>query len=241
MLPINATADDLQAVPVLRGLSRSLLEDLAHGAELIRPADGTLLVEEGRTPERLFILLRGAVELFVGDDEREPALAIVWPPETLVPAAALSGKPYLISARTLGRCTLLSLDAARVRRLAREDTQLAGRMTTILCGQYRMLQRNLKDLRLRDAPHRLAAFLYRLVQTRGTQGCADLPVPKYRLAARLGITPESVSRALALLQENGVRVRGSRVIVTDRQRLELFCAPDPLIDEVETELLATAL
>jgi CRP/FNR family transcriptional regulator, transcriptional activator FtrB len=47
-------------------------------------------------------------------------LLILWPPETFLPAAALTDEPYLLSARALSPSRLLALDAERVRETARE-------------------------------------------------------------------------------------------------------------------------
>lgn len=231
----------IESLPLAANLGSATIDGLALDAEILDCGEGTILFREGEKPEHLFALLSGIAELFTNAQEREPSLSLVWPPELLMPAAALTLKPYLVSARTLGRARLLCLNAAHLRQAALTDANLSFRLTTILCGQFRMLQRNIKDTRLRDAPQRLGAFLYRLIQAHGEHGCVDLPLPKYRLAARLGITPESVSRALPVLRQNGLELRGSRAILLDRQRFERFCATDPLMDGVETGLHATAL
>lgn len=236
-----ATAIELHTAPVLAGLPDQVVAALAASAEIVRlPAD-TTLIREGDRPRSLFVLMKGLAELYTAADEREPALAIVWPPETLIPAAALTDKPYLVSVRTLAPSAILCLDCSQVRAAARQHAELAFRLATILCGQFRMVQRGWKEMRLRDAPHRLACFLYRLIEAHGEHGCADLPIPKHRIAARLGMAPESVSRALGTLEDHGLKVRGSRAIIMDRSRLQRFCTPDPLLDGVEQSLLATAL
>ena len=104
-----------------------------------------------------------------------------------------------------------------------------------------MTVRHLKDLKLRSGPKRVAAFLLRLVDETGRQGFADLPIPKGTLASRLGLTPETLSRALHTLADHGLTMRGSRVILSDRERLVRFCKPDPLIDGRELTLGVTAI
>ena len=57
-----------------------------------------------------------------------------------------------------------------------------------------------------------------------------LPVEKRLIASYLGMTPENLSRALKLLEADGVTVRGAVVTVTDHDKLAALARPDPLID-----------
>jgi len=41
------------------------------------------------------------------------------------------------------------------------------------------------------------------------------------------MTPETLSRTLQILADNGLQVRGRQIIVRDRSRIEDFCGPDP--------------
>jgi CRP/FNR family transcriptional activator FtrB len=50
---------------------------------------------------------------------------------------------------------------------------------------------------------------------------------KRNLAARIGMTPETLSRTLQVLADNGLVVRGRQIIVRDRDRITEFCGPDP--------------
>lgn len=240
MEAIPATLCDLDAAPLLLGLDPGLRERLTEGAIRHDCPDRTLLFEEGAGSDRLYFLCAGIVELFTCDSDRDAVMAIVWPPEALIPAAAMMDAPFLVSARTLGRAQLLSLDAELVRQEACRDAAFAWGLNQILAAQFRMLQRSLKELKLRDATQRLGAFLLRLIDVRGKHGCADLPVPKYVLASRLGMAAESLSRSLQLLREHGLIVRGSRAILVDRAAFERFCRPDPLIDGREPALFGTA-
>jgi hypothetical protein len=49
------------------------------------------------------------------------------------------------------------------------------------------------------------------------------------LAGRLGMTPESLSRAFARLQAEGVSASGRQVTIADSARLQRYCAFDQLV------------
>ena len=48
----------------------------------------------------------------------------------------------------------------------------------------------------------------------------DLPYSKTLIASRLGMELETFSRTLAKLKEHGISVEGSRVMITDLNRIE---------------------
>jgi CRP-like cAMP-binding protein len=50
-----------------------------------------------------------------------------------------------------------------------------------------------------------------------------LPSERQLVAARLGMTPESLSRAFARLRSLGVIGRGQSVVIKDPKRLRAFC------------------
>jgi CRP/FNR family transcriptional activator FtrB len=230
-----------RGVPLLDGLDPSCLERLLSHGEVRTYPKGRILFDEGDMPDCLFVILSGMVELYSSNGKRDAAMLILWAPETFMPAAALFEEPYLLSARTLTPARLLTLQADQVRKETASSPELSRRFTQILGGQFRMTVRHIKDLKLRSGPKRVAAFLLRLVDETGKRGFADLPIPKGRLASRLGLTPESLSRALHTLSDHGLAMRGSRVILSDRDRLVRFCKPDPLIDGRELSLGVTAI
>lgn len=234
-------AELLEQVPFLAGLERSLQESLLGHSEVRTYPKGKLLFKEGGSPDCLFVLLRGMVELYTCKGKKDAVVLIMWPNDVFMPAAALYDEPFLLSGRTLTPSRALLMNAPHVRDQVARQPELAERVTRIIAGQFRMAVRHIKDLKLRNGPARLGAFLYRLAEESGRNGFADLPLPKAVLASRLGLTAETLSRSLQTLSEHGLTVRGSRVIVTDRERLSDFCGPDPLIDGREISLSVTAI
>ncbi|WP_341991392.1 helix-turn-helix domain-containing protein [Azorhizobium sp. AG788] len=88
----------------------------------------------------------------------------------------------------------------------------------------------MKDLKLRNGAERLANGLIRAELDQGATGAMPIPVETRTLAARLGMTPETLSRAFATLADDGVRTKGARVDLTDSAALMAYAKPDPLLD-----------
>jgi CRP/FNR family transcriptional activator FtrB len=238
---MKTDAELLDKLPFLDGLDPSLQMSLLRHAQVRSYPKGKLLFEEGGSPDCLFVLLRGMVELFTRKGKKDVVALILWPNEVFMPAAALYDEPYLLSGRTLSSASALLMNAAHVREQVGHHPELAERLTRVLAGQFRMAIRHIKDLKLRNGPERLGAFLYRLAAETGKNGYADLPIPKAVLASRLGLSAETLSRSLHTLSHHGLTMRGSRIIITDPDRLSEFCGPDPLIDGRELNLSVTAI
>lgn len=220
----------VQAISSQQSGVQSLFAGLGSRQESAPP--GALLLRQGEPAERLYLLLDGCVELSQAQEGEAAAVHILGPNEPFILAAVVSGQPCLMSASVLREARLLSVDAHAVRREAARSAAFAQALNRMLAAQFRRTVRQVGELKLRDGARRVGAYLLRLADAAGAS-VADLPAPKQRIASRLGLSPESLSRSFALLRTQGVTVRGSRVVVLDRDRAEAFCRPDPLLDRAE--------
>ncbi len=226
----------LDRVALFAALDGEDLARLLKNADIRSYKAGTVLFEEGAEADRLHVLLRGMVELYTSAGLRECGILLLSAGDMFMPAASLFQEPYLNSARVVTRARIVELDSAIVRSEAIRSPELALRLSRALAGQFRMAVRHIIDLKCRSAPQRLAAFLLRLVDESRLAASAELLAPKKSLAARLGMTAETLSRTLQILAEEGLVVRGSRVEVRDRQRIEAFIGPRPYPKDAEAGL-----
>ncbi|ATQ56832.1 helix-turn-helix domain-containing protein [Paracoccus yeei] len=194
------------------------------------------LFRQGNRADFLHILIEGSVELHADWNGREAVMAMVRPVSSFILAACIRDVPYLMSARTLERSRILLLPAVDLRAAIRREPELAGAVMTELAGSYRDMVRQAKNMKLRTARERLAAWLLDQAHRQGAANSFVLPVEKRHLASYLGMTPESLSRALAGLKAQGIAMDGARVIITDRERLSATAGYDPLIDSSDEGL-----
>jgi CRP/FNR family transcriptional activator FtrB len=202
---------------VVRG---SFLQSFPAGVELLRQND---------TADFLHVLLDGSVELLAATAGRETTIAVVRPVASFILAAVLRDRPYLMSARTLARARVLMIPGQNVRATFAADAAFAAAVVDELAGAFRFMVRELKNHKLRTGAERLANWLLLAMDAGGT---VQLDFEKRVLAARLGMTPENLSRALATLGPYGVTGSGRVVAVTRPEELRRFARPDPLIDQV---------
>jgi CRP/FNR family transcriptional regulator, transcriptional activator FtrB len=221
---IGAAAKDIH---LLAGVPAASRERILAEASVQRFAARELLFSEGDVPERLYVVLSGIVDLSRLHGVRESNVMMMLAGDLFMAAAALYREPSLISARTLTPCRILVLDAETVRNEARQSPALARNISQVLAGQWRVALRIILELKCRLPSERLAAFLLRLHDARPPGAVAEVPFSKRQLAARIGMQPETLSRALQTLAANGLLLRGRQIIVNDRDTAETFCGPDP--------------
>lgn len=231
------TADEnlVAGLPVFSGLGRAALGRLLRSAIVERDPPGTLLFHEGDEPSALHVVLTGTVEIFSDGSGREWGVMLMNSGDVFMPAPVLFEERYATSARTLGSCKLLLLDAGQVRAEAADSAAFTMQLSRAMAGQFRVAVRQVLDLKSRNAAQRLANFLLRIADSSDV-ATPELPMRKRSLAARIGMTPETLSRTLQILADNGLLVRGRQIIVRDRDRIKRFCGPDPYCPPAEDKL-----
>lgn len=225
-----------EGLPLFRALSASKRADLLRNVVVHSVASGTVLFEQGDVPTFQLIVLAGSAQLFGRSTEgREVLIEAVRAPDLVIPAAVLTGAPYLMQARVPEPSRFLLIHAAAFRAAVDADPLLAHAVIGSLAQQFRRMVRQIKNLKLRTATQRVGCYLLALSQRQRTPDKAVLPFEKMLIASELGITRESFSRALSNLSNSGIRVDGQIVVIHDALRLAAECGFDPASDGPETD------
>lgn len=219
--------DLIRKLPLFRDMTEAHFDALVNGAFLQRFPQHVVLINEGDLPDFLHILVDGLVELFAVHGTRETTIDIIRPVTTFILAAVIRDAVYLKSARTLTPARVLMIPAPAVREIFGRDAAFARAIVNELAERYRGVVRALKDHKLRTSVERLANWI---LSAEGGRGRVELICDKRTLAARLGMTPENLSRSLTMLADHGVTSRGREIRVADRDALAKLAKPDALID-----------
>jgi CRP/FNR family transcriptional activator FtrB len=182
---------------------------------------GTVMFEQHEQADFLHLLLEGSVGLVARDEGgAETVVEIFGPGELFLVPAAILRLPYLASSTALTDVRILMIPADAFREGIREDPMLARATIELLARHWRLMVDQIVDLKLRSADRRTARFLARRVPEEAGAGSAEFPEPRSAIAARLGMTPETLSRTLNAMEAEGlVRLSGKRIDVPDREAL----------------------
>jgi CRP/FNR family transcriptional activator FtrB len=217
----------LSQTPLFAGLAEAEVKLLLSGAWSESHADGETLFARGEAADGFFLLLDGHVELFVAEAGRSTVLDVAKGGAVLGEAALFVDGRHPHSARVVGYAKLLAVPRGPFLAVLDRRFDLAQRMLGSMSIRLRGLVGQISALKLKSTAQRLAGFLLGL--TRREEGAATVRFPyDKRLAAEaLGMTPESLSRALARLAPLGVESRPENLVaIADIEALRDFCAED---------------
>ena len=225
-----------EELPLVRGLRLFADMEDAHFEALMKAAflqtfpPQVDLIQEGDTPDFLYVVIEGGVEIYAQANGRETTMMVACPVSTFILAAVYTDEVFLMSARTMTKSRILMIPAESVRSIFDEDAGFAKATAWELAREYRKIVKAQKNLKLRTAVERLANYL---LQEEGEDGVVTLNMDKRTLAAYLGMTPENLSRAFATLKPYGVKVDASRISLLNKESLSALAKPNALIDTLE--------
>ncbi len=210
-------------LPLFRDVGRSHVVLVASHARIEYFRRGALIARRGERLPGVIGVAYGLAKLVLPRrNGAEKALRFLGANETFGEAVALLDRPCSLDVVALADSMLVVIPVRPLQQLLARDLTFAGNLVgTLAEGQLRLV-REIDASVGRSGAQRLAAYLISLAQPEsGTASCAvQLPVTKTALAARLGITKETMSRLLRELKEQGLIVmRGADITILDRGRL----------------------
>ncbi|MGB0681964.1 MAG: Crp/Fnr family transcriptional regulator [Magnetovibrionaceae bacterium] len=221
--PKGASADwraDLRAHALFSGLPEDAFRRLAPAMTATSLGRGELLFQQGDRADRLFFVHEGWIKVYRSDAEGgEAVLHVVGAGETFAEPAALSIGIYPASAEAVAASVVVAIEVAAFNALMDAEPGLARAVISALALRLRDLTDDLSHRELLPTHQRLATFLLSLPEQEG-RNHVRLPFDKHLLAARLGMKPESLSRAFGKLKALGVTTEGPLVRISDRQSLQ---------------------
>ena len=220
----------IRNLPLFCDISDTNFDRLTSAAYLQHLPPHMTLISEGDLPDFLHIVIDGSVKLFSSHNGHEATLDIIRPVTTFVLAAVIRDAVYLKSARTLTPTQILMIPAKTVRSVFGRDAPFARTVVNELADRYRTVVCCLKNEKLRTSAERLANWILQMHAQQGHRRKIELMCDKRTLASRLGMTPENLSRNLALLGRYGVRSSGRCIRIEDAPALKRYAKPNALID-----------
>ena len=208
---------------LLRGLSEHLLDQLLAQAHVRCFDRGSTIVLQGERAGSAFIVLKGWVKLCrVTQNGAEAVVEVFTQGQSFGEAVAFRGDVYPVTAEAATDCRVLQVRTANVLDLMKSHPELC---TAILASTFQHLHAlvgQIEQLKAQTGSQRVAEFLLDLSDVE-TGACAvTLPYDKVLIAGRLGMKPESLSRAFSRLRERGVQVHQNKAMIADVGRLRDF-------------------
>jgi len=192
---------------------------------------GETVFLQGDTANHMYVVLDGWIKLTritpAGD---EVVVTVYSAGQSFAEAAALRNGFFPVSAGAVSDCRLLKVPSAGVLKAIRTEPELGIAILASTFHHLHELVLQIEDMKALSGLQRLAAFLMGLAPVEEGSCTFSLPYDKVLIAGRLGMKPESLSRAFSRLKEYGVTVSRNKIAISRVEVLHDFVAQEKTAD-----------
>lgn len=213
---ITPDIKDFRLAYLFRDLDRELLAQIAERACWRELDAGAPLFAKNDPGNRFYLVKTGTMKLFLlAEDGQEHVMELIGREHLFAEAVMFMGGRYPVHAAALEPTRLIAFDAGFFMNLLRGNTDLCLALLAAMSRRVHGLVTEIDRLTLQTGVQRFAQYL--LAQP--AQKSADtrtirLPASKQTIASLLGIQPETLSRILSKLRDEGlIQVNAETVVV----------------------------
>ncbi|MCW9034834.1 MAG: Crp/Fnr family transcriptional regulator [Alphaproteobacteria bacterium] len=219
----------LKGTALFKRLPKEQIAALFRGASVEEVSDDQVLFRQDEDADRFYLILSGRVELFVESvKHKESIIDIIGPGEYFGIAPIFEKGAFQNGAKVVEGAKLVVMPAEPFLEHLEGNFPLIKDMMASMSFHLRSLVRQVSELKLKTTGQRLGSFLLGLTDVEIGKAQVKLPYDKKLLANRLGMKPESLSRALGKLREVGVVGDHDSLILEDVETLRDFCQDSDL-------------
>ncbi len=219
---------DLETFGIFRGCAGPFFDALSDAAHVQMHPKGKLLVLHEDSADRFFIIKGGWVKLFRETLDGTQSIVDVLPKGQMFGETAIfENDQYPYSAEIIEAAEIVSFPLSVLKNEIESNHTLALNMLSAMALYRRQQDREIEHRTIQNASQRIGCFLLRLAR-QDESGAVNihLPYDKTLVAARLGMQPETFSRALVKLKDKtGIRIKGATIEMDNLDQLTRYsCA-----------------
>jgi len=208
------------------GLNDEQFALVLAGSKSVEIKEGEVLFRQQQAAEYFYLLVTGDIKLYrLSPDGGEKVIELIRSGQTFAEAVMfMAGGFYPVNAQALTDSRLIRVEMKMFRSLLEHSSQsclkILGHMSQRLHGAVQEIE----QLTLQNAKMRVVQFLLRELPTDVSAPYQlQWSAPKTVIASRLSIRPETFSRILQqLIQEGSIRVDGKFIKILDFEALRQY-------------------
>jgi CRP-like cAMP-binding protein len=186
---------------IFRGLGEEILTEIESSGVIRKFEKGDFIFFEGRPGDELFILLDGRIKLTKNSsDGREITVKFIEPPENFAEIVLFESNRYPTSAQAVVDSSVFSMTRGMLLRMI-ERSDFRNSFIAMLMKKQRYLAERILYLTSYDVEARFFMFLS---ENYGIHETYRVKLSKKDIASSIGTIPETFSRLITRLKENGI-------------------------------------
>ncbi|HEX9857887.1 MAG TPA: Crp/Fnr family transcriptional regulator [Paracoccaceae bacterium] len=191
---------------------------------------GATIFLQGERASAIYIVAEGWVKLYrIAPNGAEAVVGVFTKGRSFGEAVAFRHDTYPVAAEAVTDCSLIRIEADTILRLIRESPEIAVSILSATFVHLQGLVAQVEQLKAQTGAQRVAEFLLELASCPAGACEVTLPYDKVLIAGRLGMKPESLSRAFAKLRDHGVTIRQNLALIADVSALRDYALEDPAV------------
>ena len=202
-------------------MSELQIDSVSQFSQLQKLSDGQLLFNQSDKVTSFYLVVSGKIKLFrMSLDGQEKIIEIVKAGETFAEALIFTNQiGYPVSSAALSDTILISINANNFQEMLRGSTETCLLMLGSLSFHLRKLIKEIDTITLHSGTCRVASYL--IQEMSEDKNNFTLDTAKNVIAARLSVKPETFSRIIKNLKNQGIlTIDGNYITVHDINALK---------------------
>lgn len=208
---------------MFQNLGAEHVERIVSEIKVIQLQRGEVLFNRGDVSHGFYILMEGQLKLsFTSPQGIEKIIDIITPGKSFGEAIMFLDRPCPVAAQATLSSVLLQIQKKTLIAILQEDPAVATRMLASLSVRMHHLVNSIESLSLLSGTQRLIGYILQ-INASSKSTTVKLPSTKSTIASLLNISPETLSRIMHKLTEEGViAVHGKEIEILNIERLRNY-------------------
>lgn len=197
------------------GLDDDVFDALVSAMSVEKFEKGEILFHRGDEATDFFYVESGQIELnLISPDGQKKIIEVISHGRTFAEAVTfMRSRKFPVTAEALSDSIVFRIPNDQYRDLLHNDSDACLRLLSDVCRHLHERVREIERLTVQNARSRLASYLIdHIVDADDDEATIRLDLPKHVIASRLSITPETLSRLLRAMTDEGTLTVDDRVI-----------------------------
>ncbi len=183
-------------------IEQEFLKNIDSISSLIYKKKKEIVFLESQKGTNLYFLVSGSIKLYKTNEEgKEAVIHFVEPGEFFAEIVLFLKNRYPVSAIAIKNSYLLSIDSHKLFSLIDKRPDFAMKLIGIFAQRLNYMANIIKNLSIMGTKERFLNYIDTIKKSDNT---ATLTIPKQEIALLLGIKPETFSRVLKQLSDEGI-------------------------------------
>ncbi len=189
---------------------REFYDKIDSISSLVYKKKKEIIFLEAQKGKNLYFLITGNIKLYKTNEEgKEAVIHFVEPGEFFAEIILFLENRYPVSALAIKNSYLLSIDSSKLFKLVEQSPDFAMKLIGVFAQRLNYMANIIKNLSIMDTKEK---FLNYLDTIKNRDNTATLNIPKQEIALLLGIKPETFSRVLRQLSDEGaIEIHGKNI------------------------------